>query len=81
MLALQLSESKLKSMESDLGEKNLELESLRSQLQSRPEHLDAGCQTASVTSTDSSRSSPPSKSTNLLEQQVRFYLQCSKIAI
>jgi len=74
--ALQLSESKMKSMESDLQEKNVELKSLRSQLQNRngtarPEHLDAGCQTASAASSDSSRSSPPSKSTNLLEQQVK----------
>ena len=35
MHALQLSESKMKSMESDLQEKNVELKSLRSQLQNR----------------------------------------------
>ena len=67
--ALQLSETKLKAMESDMCQKNMELESLRTQIQSQPEidRKSAGCQTAS---SDSSRSSPSSKT--LFEQQVRL---------
>ena len=69
MQALQLSETKLKAMESDMCQKNMELESLRTQIQSQPEvdRKSAGCQTAS---SDSSRSSPSNKT--MLEQQVRL---------
>ena len=70
--SLQLSETKLKSMESDLTQKNSEVETLRSQLQNRTtQNAEAACQTAS-SAAETSRSSPSSKSTAMFEQQVRL---------
>ena len=72
--SLQLSETKLKSVESDLSQKNSEVETLRSQLQNRPtQNAEAACQTAS-SAAETSRSSPSSKSTAMFDQQVRLPL-------